>query len=70
MRVQVFVFGRDFTNAQLCTAPQPSPQLGPALAHEVLLVDLVALRPGERQVQVDGEPCPIDLVTCRRPVTR
>jgi len=61
--------GRDPARAGGRAVVQPSRQLGLALAQQVLQVDLVALLLGEHQVQVDGQPRPVDLVTRRRLVT-
>ena len=60
---------RRFHRRTAVAVVQPSAQLGLALAHQVLCVDLVALRLGKRQVEVDRQSCPIDMVMCRCLVT-
>ena len=68
LRVAVLVFelGRDVAGARLCALLRRSPQLGPALAPQMLEVDVVALRVGEREVQVNRQPCPVDFSRRRR----
>jgi hypothetical protein len=63
------VLGRKLAVALLCALLRPAPQLGSALAPQVLQVDVVALYRGECQIQVDGKACPIDLVSGRRLAT-